>query len=146
MYVYFLPPSRRDPEFPPFGIPFFITMNNESNSIQRAVTEISNVEHLQFRKLRFASEYFQAKKTRSSLKRILRRLHRLANRHLKKYCSQLSKRLIPDISLNTYSTLQSIIIYYEIELTMVDAVIQDYWSYIREGNFISAFIFQKERL
>lgn len=137
---------RRDPEFPPFGVPFFNIMNNESNSIQYAVNDILNVEHLQFRKLRYASEYFQAKKTRSSLKRILRRLHRLANRHLKKYCLQLSKRLIPDISLDTYSTLQSIIYYYEIELTMVDTIIKDYWSYIREGNFISAFILQKERL
>ena len=137
---------RRDPEFPPFGVPFFNTMNNESNSLQHAVNDILNVEHPRFRKLRFASEYFQAKKIRSSLKRMLRRLHRLADEHLRKYCAQLSKRLIPDISLDTYSTLQSIIYYYEIELTMVDAIIKDYWSYIREGNFISAFILQKERL
>lgn len=121
-------------------------MNNESNSIQYAVNDILNVEHLKFGKLRFASEYFQAKKIRSSLKRMLRRLHRIADKHLKKYCAQLSKRLIPDISLDAYNTLQSIICYYEIELTMVDAIIKDYWSYIREGNFISAFILQKERL
>ena len=121
-------------------------MNNELNSIQHAADDILNIEHPKFRKLRFASEYFQAKKIRSSLKRMLRRLHRIADKQLKRYCAQLSKRLIPDISLDTYNTLQSIIYYYEIELAMVDAILKDYWLYIREGNFISAFILQKERL
>lgn len=144
MYISSLPSRSRIPSIR--DLISIYTMNNELNPIQRAINDITDGEHLQFGKLRSASEYFKAKKIRRSLKRILRRLHRLANRHLKKYCSQLSKRLIPDISLDTYSTLQSIIFYYEIELTLVNNIIKDYWLYVREGNFISAFILQKERL
>lgn len=102
-------------------------------------------EHTKFGRLRNSSEYIEGRLTRRSIKVLLSSLQHAADRVFKKYCKDVIKQQANVSSLLAYKKFQHVISFYKEELRLLEETLNDYETYLAEGNFINAFVLGKER-
>jgi hypothetical protein len=93
-----------------------------------------------FRYILYWSEYRYYIGWTRSTKLIIKTLRSSADRLFKKYCKNVTAGISDITKLLAYSQLLDIIAFYENDLKTVQAMIDDYDTYLREGNFWSALL------
>lgn len=102
-------------------------------------------EHTKFRRLQNSTEYIESRLTRMSIKVLIRSLQSAANQVFKKYCKDVAKQQANVDSILAYNKFQYIIRFYKEEFRLIDEILNEYETYLAEGNFIDAFVLGKER-
>ena len=111
----------------------------QDNETQQFLTTLferaQNGEPTPFQYLLHINEYSFCRKQRTSLKILLKVLHRTEKQIFSAYCKALSTDTADINQLLAYRQLKGIIRFYQTEYDTVDSMLTDYKNYLRAGNF-----------
>ena len=114
----------------------------QDNETQQFLTTLferaQNGEPTPFQYLLHINEYSFCRKQRTSLKILLKVLHRTEKQIFSAYCKALSTDTADINQLLAYRQLKGIIRFYQTEYDTVDSMLTDYKNYLRAGNFFRA--------
>lgn len=120
-------------------------MDDSKQLILDLIEHASTDNHTKFERLRYSSEYLAGRVTRRAIKLTVSNLQYSADKLFKKYCKAVTTQHADVSMLLAYVKLQHAVKFYEVELKLINEVLDDYENYLAEGNFINAFVLDKER-
>lgn len=120
-------------------------MNDTKELILKLIEYAKTGEHIKIEQLRFFSEYIAGRVTYRATKKVVEALEYSANNLFKKYCKEVQQHQADVNLLLAYKQLQYTINFYKEELIIINESLIDYENYLREGNFLKAFLFGEER-
>ena len=102
-------------------------------------------EHTKFEQLRYFDDYISTRMACKATKKVILVLEESADNLFNTYCKLVSKQQADVNMLLAYKQIQQAVNFYQEEVNIVEDILEDYENYLRDGNFLKAFLFGEER-